>query len=459
MKKERLNFLNQHKRPVSRRDFLSLGLVGFAGLSAFSPRVALSRLMSQKASADLPAFVVMDLAGGAGLPGSFLVGGKGGPGDYLKSYSTLGWNPRQTQNDTRYGLPMAGGGVSQILEGINATLSAEGQQRLRFGSIAHVARDDTSSNPLSALSLVSRAGLSGIFIGKGISSRNSGSGGNSDLVYKNPTLKPMPVNTPEDLQNALGLSKHLSLLSPNAREKLLAQLQKLSTGQTAFLTGNGSQEFSKIVHEAYPKMAKQLDGLNTELDSRNFAASQGAYGINAGSPENSQDVVFSSIVMNVLNGVSGPGALTIGGCDYHDSTQSTGDQKDLEIGQQIGRAFELAHRMQKPLFMQIITDGGVSSRSGSRVWTGESGERGLSVIGYYHPDQPVEYYQGRIQVGNYTEGQTADRTTLVGSSPALAAYSAFANYLNVAGKLGEFDQYAPGIFSRTELESVLVFGG
>ena len=64
----------------------------------------------------------------------------------------------------------------------------------------------------------------------------------------------------------------------------------------------------------------------------------------------------------------------------------------------------------------------------------------------------------RKQVGRYTEGQGADRSTLTGNSPSLVAYAVFANYLNCCGMLGSFPEFAPGVFTGAgELKSVLLF--
>ena len=62
-----------------------------------------------------------------------------------------------------------------------------------------------------------------------------------------------------------------------------------------------------------------------------------------------------------------------------------------------------------------------------------------------------------MQVGAYTGQQGADRSTLIGSNPALAAYAAFANYLSAAGRLDLFEKLAPGIFRPAELDQVLIF--
>jgi hypothetical protein len=159
----------------------------------------------------------------------------------------------------------------------------------------------------------------------------------------------------------------------------------------------------------------------------------------------------------VLKGNCGPGVLTIAGCDYHDGTQTTGDTKDLEIGQQIGRAVELAHRMNTPFFFAVVTDGGLYSDPGTRHWRGDSGIRGLAVMGYFKPGGPPE--QRRTQLGAFTDGQGVDRSTYVGSDPKRVAFAIFANYLSINGQLGLFSQQvSTSDFATEQIDAHLVFG-
>jgi hypothetical protein len=191
------------------------------------------------------------------------------------------------------------------------------------------------------------------------------------------------------------------------------------------------------------------------VDPRGDAGLFPVFNIDANTAQTDQRVVFASVIMNTLKRHTGPGVLTFGGCDYHDSTQATGDAKDLEIGQYLGRAFQTAHLFQKPLFVQIITDGGVYARENTRIWQGDSGDKSMTVFGYYHPTKMPTHINKKIQIGNYVDGQGVDRSTLIGDKPIMGAYVTLANYLNVAGKIDLFNKVAPGIFSTSELDKVL----
>lgn len=464
-RQRRLDFLNLHARPVTRRDFVSKGMA-LAGGFFLAPTV-LRMMMGEALAQDPlapaatgPSYLIFDLAGGAGLPANFLVGGAGGAQDLLPSYSGLGWNPRAAGGlDSRFGLPMAGNNVGRILTGMLSAMSEQAQARTRLGSLLHVARDDTSQNPLSTLSLATAAGLAGSEIAKPLGLRQTESGGNSVSVREILQYKAYYVQNVNDVVNANGLSAVFQGFSAAAKAKLGTMIARLSNHQAEQVLGApANADTLRLVQGNYTGASNRLITA-AEVDPRVNPIFQQIYGIDAQSAIRAPEVLAATLVMNSLQKTSGPSVITIGGCDYHDGTQTTGDSKDAQIGLEIGRAVEAAHRMQVPLFFQVITDGGVYPREGARVWRGDNGEKCMTVVGFYNPTGAPQYRNATsMQIGAYSAGQGADRSTLIGSSPALAAYAAFANYLNVAGRIGEFQTLAPGIFSREQLESVLVFG-
>ncbi len=458
----RLDHLNQHSRPVSRRDFLSLGMIGFSGM-VLMPSLGLSSSLpgditatSQALSGFAP-FLVFDLAGGASLSGNFLVGKKGGPEDLLTSYSTLGWNPKTQGYDSRFGLPMAKPEVSKILEGILQTTSPEAQSKLRLSSLLHFAQDDSSVNQISALPLLSKIGVQGNIFRQTLGMLPSISGGNSRGVISDASLAAINVNSVETLDVSTLLGQRLKQTNLSSRRQWSELVTKMALHQVNVLSTSDRAGVMSAMKNSFEGIGQEL-GSTVPTDSRKDSIFQKIYNINTSSSALQRDVIISSIVMNVLNGVSGPGAITIGGCDYHDGTQQTGDTKDLEIGREIGRAIESAHQLKKPLFLQILTDGGIYSDEGSRVWRGDAAVKSMSIMGYYHPAAAPKYIdESRIQIGSYTDGQGVDTSTLLGDSPMLAGYIACANYLSICGKLDENYDVFRALFQREKLDSVLVW--
>ena len=449
---------------VTRRDFLAHGLI------TFSAAVTLPRFLSLKkawaegecgggALPSLPPFMVYDMAGGAALPASFLVGGEGGPEDLLPSYNLLGWDPRESGALNKdFGIPMSAL-YSTFLTSMIANSSPEARSRLRMGSLCHFAQDDTSTNRMNAGNLALRAGLRGMFISNGLGNMNTLSGGNSSPVSASPSLKPIFASSVDSVLGAtnfggealrqVGIEK-LQALAESSVE--LSRLQKEDYRSQP--DGEVLADLSQCAYEQSLTFVNGVEGLDPRLDG----STQAVYGIDQNSAASDMNVVAAAITMNSIKGHSGPSVWTLGGCDYHDGSQETGDRQDGLMGAEIGRAIELAHRLQRPFFFQLLTDGSCSANPGTREWQSDSGDKCMTILGYYDPKGPPKML--RQQVGYYTSGQGAERETLIGSEPSLVGYAVLANYLNICGKLKDFNSIAPGVFTDPrQLESVLLFEG
>ena len=457
--KKKLEHYQNHGKPVTRRDFLSLGILGYASFSAFSPQLfALEQIRKFKTLDDqLPGFIVLDLAGGAGLPANFLVGKQEGPKDYLKSYSQLGWNPRVEGHDDQFGVPMAKES-GHIYKAMMKHLSPEAAKFLKFGSLIHAAQDDSSANPLSALSLVMNMNQHvGSVLNKSIGTMDSSSGGNSSFTFPSSKFKPQVVKSSKDLNLSIGLGDVFNSLDKVQKELIVHKFNQLNSLQAKKILNEEELKKVKKVHALYKDQAL----VDLDMDARVDPILQKIYGISSSTSVVDINAKFSTIAKGVLNSLTGPAVMTIGGCDYHDNTMETGDKKDFEIGEQLGRLFEYSYQIKKPVFVQMITDGGVYSRENSRVWAGDSGDKCMSIIAYMNPNKEPEYIdKKKVQVGHYTDGQGVERKSLIGNSPALASYSVFANYLNICNQLHRFDEFSGSmnpIFTKEELESVLIF--
>ncbi len=455
--------MHKHKKPVTRRDFLAQGFLLYSGMIAL-PNVfgmGLRKAVSQCSGNDGPnltPFMVFDMAGGAALPGNFLVGKKGGPEDLLSSYNRLGWDPRtQGALYKDFGLPMSMK-YSKILKGILDNTSAEARKNFRMGSICHFAQDDSTSNRLNAANLALQAGYRGSFITNGLGVIDSSSGGSSDSVVNNISLKPTIVNSVDSVLGAVNLGGPAYAGIKTEQIKALAEgsveLSRIQKGDYLDLPdGKVLGDLSKCAYEKSLDFLSGVDG----LDPRKNTVTKTVYEIDENTASSAVNAVTAALTMNTLMGQSGPSVWTLGDCDYHTGNSADGDRQDELMGIQIGLAIELAHQMKKPLFFELLTDGGCDA-GGERNWSGDSGDKCMTVIGYYKPDEAPK--MRRIQVGHYTDGQGAERGTLVGSEPALVGYAVFANYLNICGKLKDFGTYAPGVFTGAgQLESVLIFEG
>jgi hypothetical protein len=464
--------MRDFKHPLkSRRDFLTHGLLAFGAVATlpnffgFGSKAWASGAMTAGecggtvGMANGIPFLAFDMAGGASLPGNFLVGKKGGPEDFIQSYSTLGWDPRATGAlDKQFGLPMSAT-YSTMLAGIVAKASAPARLNLRMGSFCHTATFDSTSNPFNAGILALKSGTRGTYITNGTGTVESNTGGNSDGVDATPVYKPVLVNSVNDILSSTSFGGNSFNGFPVAKLKALAQgsldlgeLQKMD-----YVNTPGGQALIDASTCSYKKTLEFLSGVQG-LDPREDAVAQQLYNINQNSGATAMEVIESGIFMNTLDGNCGPSTFTLGDCDYHTGSNTKGDMQDRTMGEVIGRAVELAFRRKKPLFFQIITDGGNAALDNSRNWNADSGDKTMTVIGYYDPAGAPE--QIRQQVGSFTNSQGADTTSILGGNSSLIAYAVLANYLNLQGRLAEFNTYAPGVFTGAgELQSVLIFKG
>jgi hypothetical protein len=421
-----------HRWPVSRRDLLKLGLIEFSAIALmpslqfFSSQAkaqGLSETIQNSVNKLLP-LLVFDLAGGAGLAGNFVVGKKiesTNKLDLLSSYSTLGWNKSKSSLDTRFGLPMVN--ESGIRQGMISVWTAEQQEyfskRLRFVSVCNSSLDDTSQNQLSIAALAYNYGSRGKYISEFTGTKSSASGGNS-RAFKGDAYKSIFVSNSDSLAKLLSLNAE----SINVNDSDLIK-------------------FKKSLFSNNAKLKKY--GINSSELEETFSA----YGTGRA------DIV-STVVMNAIKGNTGPGVIEIGGYDYHDGTQTTGDNKDREIGQELGRALLTASVLNKPLFIQIITDGGVSSDSNTRIWRADSKDRSLTVFAVFDPEKTPEV--NNLQIGAYNDGQIVDSSTYVGASVENATSIVFLNYLAASGvPLSKATFFNLNSIGNVKLEDLIVF--
>src|SRR5688572_2854212 len=200
-------YLNNHRRPVSRRELIAQGfklgtgtLVGGSLMSiltnpAMAAEVALSDDIAAvrdacgiaaQGAGKIP-FICFDLAGGANFAGSnVLVGQRGGQMDFL---SAAGYNKQGLPADMAPSASTAGTQVntslglafhadSSVLLGINSRLQPARAANINGAVIAARSENDTGNNPHNPMYGIYKAGAGGSLVDL-IGSRNSDSGGNS----------------------------------------------------------------------------------------------------------------------------------------------------------------------------------------------------------------------------------------------------------------------------------------
>lgn len=450
-----------HGKPVTRREFVALGLMkapallmmpSLASIVAREARAADDPCAASAAGGAIP-LLVFDAVGGAAIAGNFAPlrqGADNGGGALLPSYDTLGAGSGTPTLDKRFGAPMFQ--ASALLAGMTGRMSADAQATFRWATIATPLLDDTSSNPTNPAIAIARAvGLAGeVFPALGTQSGSSG--GHSSALVTDAALTPVFVDTPDRILSSASLGTGISALPAAQKNRLLDAISKLNLSQLKRLSRMTLfDQLSAIAGCSATKVARQV-GDPGAVDGRRNSLVQTAYGVTAA--DTSDNARNASIAYNVLSGQAGYGVITIEGCDYHNGTRTTGDAKDREIGTQIGNAIALAAAMKKPLFVCLITDGGISSSPGSPNWNGDSGQRAMAAMGYYSPTAPAQL--SVTQAGSFTDGQVNDTAHYVAATPKRVAQVMTLNYLSLLNRAADFQKAFPD-FDRNRIDENTLF--
>jgi len=455
------------KKPVTRRDLLATGLIGFSSsmvLPSFLTILARSgNAQAQEAickvvgAGNMSVYINVKGSGGMAVAANALPLDKGG--QLLSSYSKMGGGSGASVNVAyEFANKAPFHATSGVLAGIRARASTLTLANANFCANWYRSQDDSSNNKLDITGLIQSAGLNGAIL-PGLGRANTETGVNNQFAYVRPSA-PLVVGRFEDVTGSLGVSGSLASLSTAQQGNLFRSIQSITSSQAAKLSGmTGGDMLSKLLgcaNQANTNLIANSSALNIDpLSNPAFAA---VWGINGNTNKSSQDFVFATMVYNACNGNASTVNLEIGGCDYHNNTRTSGDTKDLEIGTVLGNVLQSLAVMGKKGFVTFSTDGSVTSPDSDTAGAVWASDRGVASGGYmlsYDPAGP--HVMKGFQVGNFTAGQAADDTFLTGGSAELAAAAGFVNYLAFNGKLNLVETYLPRIFSSADIDLITKF--
>jgi len=467
------DYAKQHSNhaPVSRRDFLSAGVIPFmATLTA--PTLA-SMISANKAHAQeagtcpssnandpnkLSGFVTLNLAGGAMLAGNYVHMDAGG--QTLPSYNKLGLGNSSLPITREFNnAPFAGNGISKLITGIRNT-AGEALANTAFVAIPCRAQDDSGNNRFDMSGMVATAGLIGQAL-PNLGTRDSDTGVRQ-MFSKIKPPNPLRVRSFNDIEGALGGSGTgaLANLSTNQKTSFFNLLKNLNESQTArILASSGGEMLSNLVKCASEKNHELASQAPPPADVRQDAGLASIWGVNGNTGAGAQDVVFGSMVLAGLTGAAGTVGLERGGYDYHNNTRTRGDGSDMEAGELIGKILASAAALNEKVFLWVTSDGACSapvSESRSAPWRSDRGSAGMAMIFAYDPAGRPD--TNGFQIGQFNDAQAADDSFITGSSPELAASAAFANYLKFNNKMDLLESVIPGTFSTADLNKIIKFG-
>jgi len=479
-----------HPRPTTRRDFLRQGFITGSGLvmgggifSLFAnPRTAYAALSADilqlATDSGCPVgtftggkipFICFDLAGGANIAGSNVLGG--GPGGQLDLLSTAGYSklgvagdrlPGQTETtptptsngnftDSSFGLMFHS--ESAMLAGmLEKAPTAIG--RVDGAIIPARSANDTGNNPHNPMYGIAKAGAGGEVVTL-IGSVSSDSGGNSmaPAMLIDPEIRPTKVDRPSDVTGMVDTGNLTGILSdPQDVVAVMESITRISARKSGLATVTNDAVIRDLVRCGYINAADIADrfaGRDINPATDTAIVSDGG-GIFTTAEFNDREFQKTASVMKmVIDGYAGAGTITMGGYDYHTGDRTTGEARDLRAGRCIGACLEYAARMSMPLMIYVFSDGSLSSNGtpdpaagGKLVWTGDNSSTAASFFLYFNPaakPNPI-----RRQIGYFSP----DASVVTTSSPAannvnLLVNTVILNYMAINGEIGQFATLFP----------------
>jgi len=456
-----------HSKPITRRDFLSAGLLPFAA-TMFVPNW-LSLVLGQYANAadgancPLPEsmipFVTLNLAGGAAMSSNYLP--MNSSREPISSYSKMGLGNNQVPIEREFGnVPFAGMDngalLSKMLEGIRQQAVAATLAKTAFVAVPCDSQNDTASNKFDISGAVTKAGLIGTAL------PNLGQVNNRTGIRQEPALiappSPLIVNNYNALLTSIGysasLGRNLNAAQRNQLAKLMSNLNSTQSRKLASIQGGAGVQ--TVLDCAGIKNMDTVQRGAGIVDPRQNAAYAQVWGINANTNVGNRELIFGSMVFNSLSGQAGVSNLELGGYDYHDNSRTTGDTKDREAGVVIGRILQSAAVLNRPVFIYVVSDGSVfsqDSQARNAGWAGDRGSNGVAYMLYFNPNgrpQTSDY-----QIGHFNNNQAADPSFITGANPENAAAAVFANWCKANNRMDLFERIAGRIFDSDQLNKVV----
>ncbi len=461
--------------------------------------------------------ICFDLAGGPNMVGSeVLVGQKGSQANFLTTagYGKQGLPGNMVPSaagfvDSTFGLLWHSDGA--ILRGMKTKATTPATAAGTNGAvICAMSQNDTGQNMHNPMYGIAMTGARGTLLNL-VGNESSVSGGNSaaPMTMINPLFQPTTIAVPADdvalvstggapadpvsvavLESQTRISGGTALYDPNNTAGTEFAQNSAGTVVGSMLAPPTSQAGTLL----YPNIPAKDVALKNQV---RCAYAQAAYTaatfgnpaaldptqdpliIGGGTPIFTaadfmdQDVRKTASVMKlVLNGYAAAGTITIGGCDYHDSTRATGENKNFKVGQMIGAVLEYAQRLGTPVMVYVFSDGSLTSSAmvdnstdgrGKLVWQGDNQSVASTFFLVYSPKgrpQPVNGAASQ-QIGWFTADGSVDST----SSPAANSVPQIPevmllNYMALLGQAGNFSTVFPkqGLGSPTQQAALTAFG-
>ncbi len=415
-----------HGKAITRRQLLAAGAISGGAYMVLPSLFSLISPSTAEAascgSSGLPAFITVNLDGGACLAGNAIM--LDGGGNMLPDYGSVGMGttPTPVQMFGTTGPSFAS--TSGFLAGLQASMKPATIANTTMITVAVASNDDTASNPLDPTPLVVSANSSKDILPPLGTNRNQPA-----VLPMTPTLA---VGSLSDIQNALTVQGAVKSLTASQKATIFQNIQNLSATQARNLANvSGASLLGALGTSATATNTGLISGTNTNTDPQTNTALKTVWNNFQG-----QDLRDAAVVYNALMGNAISAYIEMGGYDYHGTSAQNVLTQDTSAGTKVGRVLETAATVGKPIFVVVTTDGSTAAppSSGPTPPSGDKGTHGTLFVFAYHPaGKPVAT---KTQLGAFKFGGTdlgVDTSTTIGGSPSLAIGAIVANYMNWAG--------------------------
>jgi hypothetical protein len=472
-----------HKKPITRRDFLAQGFIGGAAMVVAPSLFGLFKSQAAYAQAAIQCnlstgagripFVCFDLAGGANIAGSnVLVGGPGGQLDLLTGdgYSKLGlpnsMTPGQAgQVDAQFGLRFHSD--SAFLRGMLSKTSAATRANTNGTVFCARSDNDTGNNPHNPMYGINKAGADGNLVTL-IGTEPSDSGGNSQAPMSmiDPAARPTKVDSPSDVTGLVDTGRLAELLAPQDAAAVMSAVEQISDSKLGHMTEDAIVE--QLIHCGYVESTALVSAfgnpalLNPLTDPDITTIFSGGE-LNQGTFRKT-----ASVMKLAVNGFAGAGTIELGGYDYHDGTRATGETRDFDAGVAMGAVLEYAARRGQQLMMYVFSDGALDSDGsidnsadgrGKGRWRGDNQSTAAVFMLVYDPaGRPPLMSPARQQLGYYRmSGDVETSATPVSNNVTLLAETVVLNYMALHNDVGRFTTALPSQGLGSNMNNLIAF--
>jgi len=478
-----------HRRPVSRRDFLAQGLIAGTAM-VFSPSLfgllrksdaAFAQTMEcvlSGGAGKIP-FVCFDLAGGASVAGSnVMVGGPGGQLDFLPEagYEKLGLPddmlptlPAQLNSE----LGLVFHADSAFLRGILSKTSVTTRANVNGCVICARSENDTQNNPHNPMYGIAKTGASGDLVTLvGTDASESGGRSVAPMSMIDPAVRPTKVDRPRDVTGLVDTGRLVQLLNAQDAGAVMRTVERIADLKLAKMTEE--EVIESLIRCGYLQSTRLVEqfGNPSLLDplADPDITGQGTSIFSAGEIATSEFQKTASVMKLVVNGLAGAGTIEFGGYDYHDSTRATGERRDFAAGQAMGAVLEYAARRGRQLMLYVFSDGSVDSDGtldnsndgrGKGVWKSDDSQTAAVFMLVYNPaGRPQLTSPSAQQIGYFRpSGSLETGATRISNNVDQLVEAVVLNYLALHNEAGRFTSVLPshGLGSGAQIDAVTAF--